>query len=143
MTLQEFLSRAGELFGLVEKSEQSLGTLRKDLEAANTKITTLESEKADLVKQLEDLKGQHTQDLDRVTGEHVAELAKLKDEHKASLEAKDKEVQGKASAKALEITQQQGQPAPLPVPPEKGGKAQETAEPSGYQRVVENFKRKQ
>lgn len=100
MTLNEFLTKAGQLLGLAEKNLTAEGQLtqaRADLDTAKTSIASLSAENESLKSQLATAQAETTA-------------------AKAEVDAKEKDVEARASRKALEITASQGQP-PAPATP--------------------------
>jgi hypothetical protein len=108
MTLNEFLTKAGNLLGLAEKNltaESDLTKCRADLAA---KISELEQSNAQVVTLTTDLAARTTE-LASTKATLIAAQAEVTT-LKATIADPKGEIEKRASAKALEITAGQGQP---------------------------------
>lgn len=113
LTMQEFLGKAKGLFAGVEK-----------IEGINTALTDAQAEIVSLKDQLAKKDTALTEANKTIDGLKAAASTK-EQEHKQTVEAKDKEVEQKASAKAGAIVEQIGVP---PVTAEKTAAQQSSKE---------------
>jgi septal ring factor EnvC (AmiA/AmiB activator) len=107
MNFGQFLAKAERLLGLAEKGLDStaikeIDTLKADLAREQENTKALNETVASLTKENTDL----TAKVSKMEADATALIAA----HTAALEAKEKEVDGRASAKALEIAAAQGIP---------------------------------
>lgn len=112
MTLSEFLSKAGNLFGAAEKVE-SIANGAPDAK----QLTELKSE----VQALKEANEKLQEELSS-TKEELVKATKQRDEFKAIIDKPDGEIEKRAGLKAKEITAALGQP-PLDVKPGTTGGA--------------------
>lgn len=115
MTLNEFLSKAGDLF----KSNTADSALTEKLSAVQTEVTQLKDSIATLSTQ----NGELSQKLELATKEATdakAALEKANTDHAAALAEKEADVEKRASAKAIEFAAAQGI-KPVKADEAKGG----------------------
>lgn len=108
MTLNEFLSKAGSLF---KDNAADISAIQTEVATKNQEIATLSTQNGELSAKLE------------TANKEVADLkaaaTKAAEYHKAELDAKEADVEKRASAKALELAAKQGVP-PGVVKPDTG-----------------------
>ena len=133
----------------------NVGKANTEIERLEAEVATLKAQLADAVVTPEEIT-KHAEAMAAANTDLTAKLAdvsaKLEDvtlaknaleaaafDHGAALAAKDAEVERLAAAKALEITQKQGQP-PIPAEAQEAQKAQAKQELKGLSRVTAALK---
>lgn len=132
MTLNDFLAKAGDLF----KSTEAQGDMvpKSEHEKAQAKIVEQQGEIAKLQTDLAASRAE--------TEKAKAEGDKAKADAKAQIDAKEADVENRASAKAAQITAAQGQPPLTNTPKENATNTDEKkSELKGYARVSAAFQK--
>lgn len=144
MTLNEFLTKAGALLGLAEKSlpdtdalHGKLTEVEAALETAKAEISRLSAQIAELNDKAKSVEEAHRAEIERISQEH----AKALDEKSKEVEAITSTVEERAAKRALEITASQGQPPIADTPADSNGKA--NSEVFGLAKVIAAFKAEQ